>query len=45
MASGQLLSEGTAEEVARLVASLFSEDIPFLTGETIYIDGGQGMAH
>jgi NAD(P)-dependent dehydrogenase (short-subunit alcohol dehydrogenase family) len=36
---------GTAEEIARLVASLFSEDIPFLTGETIYIDGGQGIAH
>ena len=36
---------GTAEEVARLVAALFSEGIPFLTGETIYIDGGQGMAH
>lgn len=36
---------GTAEGVARLVASLFCEDIPFLTGETIYLDGGQGMAH
>jgi len=36
---------GTPETVARLVASLFSEDIAFLTGETIYIDGGQGMAH
>ena len=36
---------GTAEGVARLVASLFSEDNPFLTGETIYLDGGQGMAH
>ncbi|MDB5864398.1 MAG: short-chain dehydrogenase [Betaproteobacteria bacterium] len=36
---------GTAEEVAKLVASMYSEDIPFLTGETIYIDGGQGMAH
>jgi NAD(P)-dependent dehydrogenase (short-subunit alcohol dehydrogenase family) len=36
---------GTADEIARLVAALFSEDIPFLTGETIYIDGGQGMAH
>jgi NAD(P)-dependent dehydrogenase (short-subunit alcohol dehydrogenase family) len=36
---------GTAEEIARLVAAIFSEDIPFLTGETIYIDGGQGMAH
>ena len=34
---------GTAAEVARLVAAIFSEDIPFLTGETIYLDGGQGM--
>ncbi|HYH42578.1 MAG TPA: SDR family oxidoreductase, partial [Burkholderiales bacterium] len=36
---------GTVEEVARLVAALYSEDIPFLTGETIYIDGGHGVAH
>ena len=36
---------GTAEEIARLVAAIFSEDIAFLTGETIYIDGGQGIAH
>jgi NAD(P)-dependent dehydrogenase (short-subunit alcohol dehydrogenase family) len=36
---------GTVDEVARLVAGIFSEDIPFLTGETIYIDGGQGIAH
>jgi NAD(P)-dependent dehydrogenase (short-subunit alcohol dehydrogenase family) len=36
---------GTARDVARLVAALFAEDIPFLTGETIYLDGGQGMAH
>lgn len=36
---------GTPEEIARLVAAIFSEDIPFLTGETIYIDGGQGVAH
>jgi len=36
---------GTAEEIARLVASIYSEEIPFLTGETIYIDGGQGIAH
>jgi len=36
---------GTAAEVARLVAALFAEDLPFLTGETLYIDGGQGMAH
>ncbi len=36
---------GGVEDVARLVAALLSEDIPFLTGETIYLDGGQGMAH
>lgn len=36
---------GTVEEVARLVAALLVEDIPFLTGETIYLDGGQGMNH
>jgi NAD(P)-dependent dehydrogenase (short-subunit alcohol dehydrogenase family) len=36
---------GTAAEVARLVASLFGEDNAFLTGATIYVDGGQGMAH
>lgn len=31
------------DEVARLVASLFSEDIAILTGETLYIDGGHGI--
>jgi NAD(P)-dependent dehydrogenase (short-subunit alcohol dehydrogenase family) len=36
---------GTVADVARLVAALFTEEIPFLTGETIYVDGGQGMAH
>ncbi|ODT34776.1 MAG: short-chain dehydrogenase [Lautropia sp. SCN 70-15] len=36
---------GTADDVARLVASLFTSDIPFLTGETLYIDGAQGIAH
>jgi len=36
---------GTVDDVARLVAMILSEDIPFLTGETIYLDGGQGMAH
>jgi NAD(P)-dependent dehydrogenase (short-subunit alcohol dehydrogenase family) len=36
---------GTTDEVARLVASLFTEDIAYLTGETLYLDGGQGMAH
>lgn len=36
---------GTASDVARLVAAIIGEDIPFLTGETIYLDGGQGIAH
>jgi NAD(P)-dependent dehydrogenase (short-subunit alcohol dehydrogenase family) len=36
---------GTADEIAKLVAAIYSENIPFFTGETIYIDGGQGMAH
>lgn len=36
---------GKADDVARLVAALMSEAIPFLTGETIYIDGAQGMNH
>jgi NAD(P)-dependent dehydrogenase (short-subunit alcohol dehydrogenase family) len=31
--------------VARLVAALYAESIPFLTGETIYVDGAQGIAH
>ena len=36
---------GTAADVAKLVASIFSEDIAFLSGATIYIDGAQGIAH
>ena len=36
---------GTPEEVARLVTALIDEDIPFLTGETIYLDGGHGSNH
>ncbi len=36
---------GTPEEVARLVVSLFDESISFLTGETIYLDGGHGINH
>jgi NAD(P)-dependent dehydrogenase (short-subunit alcohol dehydrogenase family) len=36
---------GEVSEVARLVGSLFVERITFLTGETIYIDGAQGMNH
>lgn len=34
----------SADSVATLVAMLFAEELPFLTGETIYLDGGQGMA-
>ena len=36
---------GTPGEVARLVAALFTENIPYFTGETIYMDGGQSIAH
>lgn len=36
---------GQPEQVARLVSSLFDADSAFLTGDTIYIDGGQGIAH
>lgn len=36
---------GTPQDIAKLVAAIFVEDMPFLTGETIYIDGGQGIAH
>ena len=36
---------GTPDQIARLVAALFDQDLPFLTGETIYIDGGQGVAY
>jgi len=36
---------GRADEVARLVASIFSERIGFLTGETITIDGGHRLSY
>jgi NAD(P)-dependent dehydrogenase (short-subunit alcohol dehydrogenase family) len=36
---------GRPEEVASLVAGLMTANNAFLTGETIYIDGGQGMQH
>ena len=36
---------GTVEDVARLVAAIFCENIGYMTGETIYIDGGHGMNH
>jgi enoyl-[acyl-carrier-protein] reductase (NADH) len=29
--------------VARLVAALFADETAFLTGETIYLDGGHGI--
>ncbi|MCD8564541.1 MAG: SDR family oxidoreductase [Burkholderiaceae bacterium] len=34
---------GEPDEVAKLVAGLFAMDSGFLTGETIYIDGGQSI--
>ena len=39
-----MLKPGQTGDVARLVAALFAEDIPFLTGETIYLDGAQSVA-
>lgn len=36
---------GTADDVSRFVAALFTLNIQFLTGETIYLDGGQAVAH
>lgn len=36
---------GSPQEVARLIGALYTENIAFLTGETIYIDGGQGANH
>lgn len=36
---------GAADDVGKLVAMLFAQDIPFLTGATIYIDGAQGTNH
>ena len=34
---------GEAADVARLVAALFAADSAYLTGETIYLDGGHGV--
>lgn len=34
-----------AEEIGALVALLFHAGNSFMTGETIYVDGGQGIAH
>lgn len=36
---------GRPEEIARMVGALYQEDIGFLTGETIYIDGAHALNH
>lgn len=36
---------GTAADVGALVAAMFTPAGAFLSGETIYVDGGQGIAH
>ena len=36
---------GSAGEVAKLVGALCQDQISFLTGETIYVDGAQGINH
>ena len=36
---------GNAAEVARFITTLCIERSPFLTGETIYVDGAQGINH
>lgn len=35
---------GKPENVARLIGALYDEDIPFLTGETIRLDGAHSLA-
>lgn len=34
---------GEPSEIGQMVGALFSENMAFLTGETIYVDGGQGI--
>lgn len=36
--------KGRTEEIARVVAGLFTENVEFLNATTIYVDGGQGPA-
>jgi NAD(P)-dependent dehydrogenase (short-subunit alcohol dehydrogenase family) len=36
---------GSVNDVARLVTAIFAENIGYLTGETIYVDGAQGINH
>jgi NAD(P)-dependent dehydrogenase (short-subunit alcohol dehydrogenase family) len=35
---------GSLDEIARMVAMFYGEPIAYLTGETIYVDGGHGFA-
>ena len=36
---------GKPSDIATFVATLFTDRLPFLTGETVYIDGAQGINH
>ncbi len=36
---------GSCEDVGQLVGALFSENLPYLTGETICMDGGHSISH
>lgn len=36
---------GTCEDVGRLVGALYTENLPYLNGETICMDGGHSIAH
>ena len=36
--------KGTLDEIARVVAGLYTEDVGFLNATTIYVDGGQSPA-
>lgn len=33
------------DAIAKMVAAIYCENIRYLNGETIYVDGGQGIAH
>jgi NAD(P)-dependent dehydrogenase (short-subunit alcohol dehydrogenase family) len=36
---------GVPEDIACVVGALYDTDMPFLTGEIIHVDGGQGIVH
>lgn len=36
---------GTTQDISRLIRCLVTNEIGFLTGETIFVDGGQSIAH